>query len=417
MHACTEMEKEQYRIEQDRQIEGSLSQIKRKLVVMSGKGGVGKSTVAVNLAVALAGKGKTVGLMDVDLHGPSVPTLLGIQGKRLVSGFDRILPFNYTDNLKVLSIANLMDEKDEAVIWRGPMKAGAIKQFLSDVEWGDLDYLVIDSPPGTGDEPLTVAQTVTGGEAVIVTTPQELSLADVRRCIRFCGKVSMPIVGIIENMSGFICPHCNNEVTIFKKGGGEKAAQTFGIPFLGSIPIDPSIVLSSDEGKPFLAGNEKLVSFGSFQSIVEKIAAREIERKNTGSLLRKNAEEEGSEDNLNSVTKEVNSMKYAVPVANGVLCAHFGHCEQFAVVTVENNKIVSKEFMTPPPHEPGVLPEWLASIGVSTVIAGGMGSRAQELFRARNIEVVTGAPEGAPEELVTGYISGALKTGQNVCDH
>ncbi|MHC9540063.1 MAG: iron-sulfur cluster carrier protein MrpORP [Vulcanimicrobiota bacterium] len=415
MHSCTEMEQEHSRIEQDRQIEGSLSQIKRTLVVMSGKGGVGKSTVAVNLAVALAGKGKTVGLMDVDLHGPSVPTLLGIQGKRLVSGFDRLLPFSYTDNLKVLSIANLMDGKDEAVIWRGPMKAGAIRQFLSDVEWGSLDFLVIDSPPGTGDEPLTIAQTITGGEAIIVTTPQELSLADVRRCVSFCRKLSMPILGIIENMSGFLCPHCHNEVTIFRKGGGEEAAHSMGIPFLGSIPIDPAIVLSSDEGKPFLAGNEKLVSYASFQRIVEKIAAQEQEIKEAGIILKKDVVEKSREHNQN--TKEVNKMKYAVPLANGILCAHFGHCEQFAVMSVENKKILSKELVTPPPHEPGVLPEWLSSLGVSVVIAGGMGSRAQELFRARDIEVIVGASEETPEELIEKHLEGALKTGQNVCDH
>lgn len=415
MHSCTEMEQEHSRIEQDRQIEGSLSQIKRTLVVMSGKGGVGKSTVAVNLAVALAGKGKTVGLMDVDLHGPSVPTLLGIQDKRLVSGFDRLLPFNYTDNLKVLSIANLMDGKDEAVIWRGPMKAGAIRQFLSDVEWGPLDFLVIDSPPGTGDEPLTIAQTIAGGEAIIVTTPQELSLADVRRCVSFCRKLSMPILGIIENMSGFLCPHCHNEVTIFKKGGGEEAACIMGVPFLGSIPIDPAIVLSSDEGKPFLAGNQELISYASFQRIVEKIAIQEKEIKGAGIILKKDVVEKSREHNQN--TKEVNKMKYAVPLANGILCAHFGHCEQFAVMSVENKKILLKELVTPPPHEPGVLPEWLASMGVSVVIAGGMGSRAQELFRARDIEVIVGASEETPEELIAQHLEGALKTGQNVCDH
>jgi len=411
------MEKEDQRVEQDRMIQHSLSLIKRKIVVMSGKGGVGKSTVAVNLAVALAAQGNKVGLMDVDLHGPSVPTLLGIQGRRLVSGFDRIMPFNYTDNLKVLSIANLIDEKDEAVIWRGPMKAGAIKQFISDVEWGDLDYLVIDSPPGTGDEPLTVAQAVLGGEAVVVTTPQEVSLADVRRCIRFCSRVGMPVLGIIENMSGFLCPHCNREVTIFKKGGGEQGAHAMGVPFLGSIPIDTAIVLSSDEGRPLLAGNPELVSYEPFHIIVEKIAAKEAEKKDAGALLKREDAGKDIEQEKSQTAKEVRHMKYAVPVENGALCPHFGHCQQFAILTVEGRTIVLEEHVTPPPHEPGVLPEWLASMGVSVVIAGGMGSRAQELFRARNIEVITGAPQGSPEELVAQYLAGTMKTGQNVCDH
>jgi len=417
MRSCTEMEKEQQRVEQDQVIRHSLSLIKRKLVIMSGKGGVGKSTVAVNLAVALAAQGNRVGLMDVDLHGPSVPTLLGIQGRRLVSGFDRILPFNYSENLKVLSIANLIDEKDEAVIWRGPMKAGAIKQFISDVEWGELDYLVIDSPPGTGDEPLTVAQAVSGGEAVVVTTPQEVSLADVRRCVRFCGRVRMPVLGIIENMSGFLCPHCGGEVTIFKKGGGEEGARAMGVPFLGSIPIDTAIVMSSDEGRPLLAGSPELVSYEPFRGIVDRIAANEAGEKDAGALLKKDEAGKGIEQDESRAAKEVKHMKYAVPVADGVLCSHFGHCEQFAILTVEAGKMVLKEHVTPPPHEPGVLPEWLASMGVSVVIAGGMGSRAHELFRARNIEVITGAPQGSPEELVTQYLAGTMKTGQNVCDH
>ncbi len=397
MHSCTDKKEEQDH--QDREIKNVLSQVKRKLVVMSGKGGVGKSTVAVNLAVALAREGHTVGLMDVDLHGPSVPTMLGIQDKRLVSGFDQLLPFKYTDTLKVISMGNLMERNDDAVIWRGPMKIGAIRQFLSDVEWGPLDFLVVDSPPGTGDEPLTVAQTVTGGEAVIVTTPQEVSMADVRRCVSFCRKVSMPIVGLIENMSGFLCPHCHTEVDIFKKGGGEEGAKAMGIRYLGSIPLDPSIVQSGDAGKPFMGSTQELPSYKAFHHIVEKIVAPIPGPQGPG------------------YKKEVNSMKCAIPVTGGKLCSHFGHCGEFAVMTIENGTIVSQERLTPPPHEPGVLPQWLAGLGVSVIIAGGMGSRAQQLFTGNRIEVIVGATEEAPEELVRQYLSGTLKTGQNVCDH
>jgi len=397
MHSCTDTRADHDR--QDRIISDSLSQIKRKLVVMSGKGGVGKSTVAVNLAVALARKGNRVGLMDVDLHGPSVPTMLGIQDKRLSGGFDRLLPFNYTDSLKVLSMANMMESNDDAVIWRGPMKIGAIRQFLSDVEWGPLDFLVIDSPPGTGDEPLTVAQTVTGGEAVIVTTPQEVSMADVRRCVSFCRKVSMPIAGLVENMSGFLCPHCHKEVDIFTKGGGEVGAGVMGIRYLGSIPLDPSIVSSGDTGKPFMGSNGESPSHAAFHRIVDMISAT------------------APGPSGNGPEKEVKNMKCAIPVTGGKLCTHFGHCGEFAVMTIENGKIMSQERLTPPPHEPGVLPQWLAGQGVSLVIAGGMGSRARNLFEGNQIKVITGAMEEAPDELVRQYLSGTLKTGQNVCDH
>jgi ATP-binding protein involved in chromosome partitioning len=287
MHSCSDTRQEQEN--QDRVIKGALSQIKRKLVVMSGKGGVGKSTVAVNLAVSLAREGHTVGLMDVDLHGPSVSTMLGIQDQRLISGFDRLLPFNYTDTMKVLSMGNMMECKDDAVIWRGPMKIGAIRQFLSDVEWGPLDFLVIDSPPGTGDEPLTVAQTVTGGEAVIVTTPQEVSMADVRRCVNFCRKVSMPIAGLIENMSGFVCPHCRKEIDIFKKGGGEEGARAMGVTFLGSIPLDPSIVESGDDGRPFMTCDKELPSYKAFGEIVKKLAKYENDDSNSSASRQETA--------------------------------------------------------------------------------------------------------------------------------
>ncbi|MDQ7825370.1 MAG: iron-sulfur cluster carrier protein MrpORP [Candidatus Eremiobacteraeota bacterium] len=414
MHSCKDTEKEQYMKQQDRLITGSLSQIGRKLVVMSGKGGVGKSTVAVNLAVALARRGNSVGLMDVDLHGPSVPTLLGIRGQRVFSELDRLIPIQYTDNLKVLSIANLVGGGDDAVIWRGPMKIGAIRQFISDVEWGLLDFLVIDSPPGTGDEPLTIAQTIPGGEAVIVTTPQELSLADVRRCVNFCRQVSMPVRGIIENMSGFSCPHCGKETAIFKKGGGEEGARLMKVPFLGAIPLDPAVMLSSDDGKPSLSAGEG-PSAAAFQKIVEKIIIGGERQKSAGASAESEKEARGKDKK--SMKKEVKTMKCAIPVQGGKLCAHFGHCEEFAIVAFEKGQIGSRELLKPPPHEPGVLPEWLAGLGVSLVIAGGMGSRAQELFRAKGIEVLTGAPGGTPEDLLRSYLSGTLRTGENVCDH
>jgi len=235
--------------EQTNRINEFLQQVDNKIVVMSGKGGVGKSTVAANLAVFLSNQGYKVGLLDVDVHGPSISGLFGITGLKLNVIDDQLQPHSYTDNLKVVSVQGLLDDPDSPLIWRGPVKIGMIRQFLSDVNWGTLDFLIIDSPPGTGDEPLTVSQTVTGCQAVIVTTPQEIALADVRKSIQFCQTVNMPVVGIIENMSGFICPDCGSTHEIFKSGGGEKTAADTNIPFLGKLPIDPGVVTAGDAGQ------------------------------------------------------------------------------------------------------------------------------------------------------------------------
>ena len=234
--------------EQDKMIEANLARVGRKILVMSGKGGVGKSTVASYLALLLSMNGKKVGLLDVDLHGPTVARLMNVQG-----GFDTaeegvVRPYRFSDNLGIVSLEMILGDRDTAVIWRGPMKISAIRQFISDIEWGDLDYLIVDSPPGTGDEPLTVAQTIPDAEAIIVTTPQEISLADVRKSINFCRQVNMKILGVVENMSGLICPHCAKEVPIFGSGGGVKMAADMNVPILGQIPIDPEMVDSGDRG-------------------------------------------------------------------------------------------------------------------------------------------------------------------------
>ncbi|MDH7499146.1 MAG: Mrp/NBP35 family ATP-binding protein [candidate division NC10 bacterium] len=231
-----------------------MGDIRYKILVLSGKGGVGKSTVAANMAFCLSTAGKQVGLLDADIHGPSIPKLLNIEGSPVVASGQGIMPIQVKPNLKVMSIGLLLDKKDEAVIWRGPMKYNAIKQFLKDVEWGELDYLVIDSPPGTGDEPLTVAQLIGGRRsAVIVTTPQGLALADVRKSITFCRRLALPVLGVIENMSGFVCPKCGEVSNIFMVGGGEAMAKEMGVPFLGRIPIDPKIVEACDLGQPYVS--------------------------------------------------------------------------------------------------------------------------------------------------------------------
>ncbi|MFP3910718.1 MAG: P-loop NTPase [Desulfobacteraceae bacterium] len=237
------------RSQQDKMIEANLAKVSRKLLVMSGKGGVGKSTVASYVALLLARRGKKMGLLDVDLHGPTVAKLMDVRG-----GFDMgeaegvARPYRFSENLGIVSLDMVLGDKDTAVIWRGPMKIGAIRQFISDIEWGTLDFLVVDSPPGTGDEPLTVAQTIPDAEALIVTTPQEISLADVRKSINFCRQVGLKILGVVENMSGFACPHCGGVIPLFGTGGGAQMAAQMDVPILGQLPIDPEMVDAGDRG-------------------------------------------------------------------------------------------------------------------------------------------------------------------------
>lgn len=258
--------------EQEKNIEETLSRIKRRLLVFSGKGGVGKSIVATNLGLALAEKGKHVGLLDVDIHGPNLAKMLGVEGQRMSAVNEKkISPVPITDNLGLVSMAFLLETPDLPVIWRGPLKMKVIQQFLGDVEWGDLDWLIVDSPPGTGDEPLSVAQLIPATGAIVVTTPQEVSILDSRKAINFARKLNLEVVGIIENMSGMVCPHCGKKIELFKEGGGEKVAKEMGVPFLGRIPIDPKIVTASDEGKPFVLDNPESEATKAFMKIVDKI--------------------------------------------------------------------------------------------------------------------------------------------------
>ena len=264
--------------EQDAKINSALGKIRHKFLVMSGKGGVGKTSTAVNLSIALANKGFKVGIMDVDLHGPDVPRMLGLNAMLEVGPNGKLTPASYSNNLKAVSVESLMPTKDEAVIWRGPIKYSAIQQFIGDVEWGELDFLVIDSPPGTGDEPLTIAQIVKDAQAIIVTTPQEVALADVRKSISFCKRVKMEIFGLIENMSGLSCPHCGEIIDLFGSGGGEKTARQFDLNFLGRIPIDPNVVQCGDSGQCYRDANADSNVSRAFDDIAGKMA--ELAQKN-----------------------------------------------------------------------------------------------------------------------------------------
>jgi Mrp family chromosome partitioning ATPase len=259
------------RRQQDVVIRATLSRIKKKYLIMSGKGGVGKSSLAINLAVCLAEKGHKVGLLDVDLHGPSVPHMLGLAGGLEVGDDRSILPRMWSPNLAVVSIDSMLEQRDDAVIWRGPKKLNAIRQFISDVSWGPLDYLLIDSPPGTGDEAFTIARVVPAAQAIVVTTPQEISLADVRKSITFLKKLNLAIAGLVENMSGYVCPHCGEASDLFGRGGGRLLAEATGLTFLGAVPLEPGVVPAADAGQPYVLENFQSDFTKALYAIAEKL--------------------------------------------------------------------------------------------------------------------------------------------------
>jgi Mrp family chromosome partitioning ATPase len=264
------------KVEEAKAIQRTLGRIKFKIVVLSGKGGVGKSTIATNLAAALAAQGKKVGILDADITGPDIPKMLGLEGQRATmregADTEMLAPIEGPLGIKVMSMSFLLQSSDQAVVWRGPMKMGLIKEFFIHVDWGDLDYLVIDLPPGTSDEPLSVAQYVKDcNGVVIVTTPQEVSLLDISKAVTFTKLLKMPILGLVENMSGFTCPHCGKTSDIFKRGSAEKAAKELGINYLGAIPIDPQITNTGDSGEPIVTQKKETPSVKAFKAIVDKI--------------------------------------------------------------------------------------------------------------------------------------------------
>ena len=374
------------------EIQEFLKNVKQVFMVMSGKGGVGKSTMAAGIAASFAAKGLQTGLMDIDVHGPSIARIMGLTGMPLSTMDGKIQPYAHSENLKIISMQGFLQNQDDAVIWRGPLKIGVIKQFMTDVDWGALDVLVIDSPPGTGDEPLTVAQFIPDCGAIVVTTPQGVALADVRKSLNFCRQVGMEVVGIIENMSGYVCPECGHHADIFKSGGGEALALEFNVPFLGRMPIDPLVVAAGDDGVSAVE-----------RSAAMKAALTEI----VDNILSGAAETKG----------EIAMEKIAVPVVGGMLSSHFGHCEEFLFATVENGAVTKTENLIPPPHEPGVIPNWLAQQGATVVLVGGMGERAQEILQSRGVAVVCGVQPDKPLEIINRYLARNLTVGGNACNH
>jgi Mrp family chromosome partitioning ATPase len=260
----------------DEQIQAQLARIKHRVVVMSGKGGVGKSTIAVNLAYGLALAGKKVGLLDADIHGPSVAKMTGTEGAR-VSGTPEgmIQPVRLHDNFHALSIAYLIDSEDSALIWRGPMKMSALKEMIENTAWGDLDYLIVDCPPGTGDEPLSVVQLlgILDG-AVIVSSAQDVAILDVRKSMDFATKLNLPVIGLVENMSYVLCPHCGKEIQLYGGEGMGKLLMDYHTELLAKLPFDTNITTSCDSGRPFIYDFGKTSSAQILQEAVQKIIAK-----------------------------------------------------------------------------------------------------------------------------------------------
>ncbi len=373
---------------QERRLQEQLSKIRHKIMVMSGKGGVGKSSVAVNLAIGLSLQDFMVGLLDVDLHGPNVPKMLGLRRGRLPRRPDgRIGAITYSPNLKFLSIEPLLPQEDAAVIWRGPLKISAIRQFIADIDWGKLDYLIIDAPPGTGDEPLTVAKTIPDAYALLVTTPQEVSLIDVRKSYNFCRKVKMRILGLVENMSGFICPHCGKEVDLFKRGGGERLAEELGIKFLGRIPVDPRVVAAGDAGKPVIAAYPESKTAEAFEELVRNVVA---------------ATEELFRD-----VEEGRYMRIAVPI-EGPTVGELEKTDLFAVYDVEKGQIKVKDAVKKPADTP--LDLWLKEQVVTHLIAPSIPEEIKNKLQNIGIRLVEGIPPKMKSDMaVQDYLAGIIK--------
>lgn len=381
--ATCEVAQKQHKSEEEKALCRTLAQIRHKILVMSGKGGVGKSSVAVALALSLARRGYKVGLMDVDIHGPNVLRMLGLKDPFDLASAQFQLPPELFHNLKIISIEAVMRDREMAVIWRGPLKHQLIRQFLTEVQWGFLDYLIIDAPPGTGDEPMSVAQTIPEAKALIVTTPQEISLADVRKSINFCQKINLEVLGLVENMSGYRCPHCGGDLPLFKKGGGERTAKTYNIPFLGALPFDPRVVEAADQGQLLELKEENSLYFEALRPLVNYLVKV---------LPPQPAREPGE-------------LRFAVPLDNGRPAPAPSKAETFAIFYVQNGVITKKETLPKPDLEPVNFPLWLENLGITHLAAGDLGEAAKALLKRKGIEVVAGLPDQDPEILVQSYLS------------
>lgn len=372
------------------QLRWILDQIRYKFLVMSGKGGVGKSSVAVALALILARRGYKVGLVDVDLHGPDIFRMLGIGDPLDLLHGQYKLPPDLADNLKLVSIEALMPNREAAVIWRGPIKHKVIQQFLTEVEWGPLDFLILDAPPGTGDEPLTVARTIPEAKAIIVTTPQEVSLADVRKSVDFARKVNLEILGVVENMGYLVCPECGATITLFKSAAGDRNLELLHLRRLGSLPFDPQVVAAADNGRLAEVDAQASPFFQALGRMVEEILTL---------LGRPQPGERPS-------GRETGVMKLAVPLSHGRLAEQLSQSQEFAFFTVRNGQVSAPQFVVPPEFRPGVLPAWLDRQGVTHIFAVQVKDNVRKFFARLGVEVIAADPAQTPEEMVRQYLAG-----------
>ncbi len=360
-----------------------LSHIKKVIAIVSGKGGVGKSLVTSMLAVAMNRREHNVAILDADITGPSIPKAFGINKK--ATGSERgMLPIKSKTGIDIMSINLLLENDTDPVVWRGPIIANTVKQFWTDVIWNDVDYMFIDMPPGTGDVPLTVFQSIPVDGIIIVTSPQELVSMIVSKAVKMAEMMNIPIIGLVENMSYFKCPNCNTEHKVFGDSHIEDIAQKHNLKVLARLPINPDIALSCDKGLIELFVGDWL---DGTAEVIEGIGGNKMDNK---------------------------MIKIAVASENEMVTEHFGHCVNFNIFEAEGNKIISSKSIANPGHKPGFLPNFLNDMGVNVIISGGMGGGAVEIFNEKGIEVITGA-KGYAKTAAEQYLQGNLKSTGSVC--
>jgi len=356
-----------------------LSNIKKVIGIVSGKGGVGKSSVTSMLAVTMKRMGYNVAILDADVTGPSIPKAFGIKDKATGSEFG-LYPLKSKTGIDIMSINLLLENDTDPVVWRGPILANTVKQFWTDVIWGDVDFMFIDMPPGTGDVPLTVFQSLAIDGIIIVTSPQELVSMIVSKAVKMAEMMNIPVIGLVENMSYFKCPDNGKEYKIFGESHIDEIAEKHNLKVLAKLPIDPKISAACDKGMIELFDGDW---FDNISKILESSEEKEM-------------------------------MKIAVAGEGKNVTEHFGHCVNFLIYDVENGKITNEESIPNPGHKPGFLPNFLADRGVNVIISGGMGGGAVDIFNERNVEVVVGA-SGDAKTAVLNYLKGALKSTGSVC--
>jgi len=377
-----------------------LNEIKRTVAVLSGKGGVGKSLVTALLAVYLQRTGKyRVGILDADITGPSIPKLFGAGEYKPKSTEVGLIPVRSHSDIQLMSINFLLDDPESPVVWRGPILANTVKQFWTDVIWGDLDFMFIDMPPGTGDVPLTVFQSIPLDGIIIVTSPQDLVSMIVKKAVNMARMMNIPILGIVENMSHVVCPHCGETIKIFGESTTQDIAAKWEIPYLGNLPIDPDLARLCDQGQIERIHKAYLTDA---IAAMEKVPAR------------KDPFLETEEKQAEQPEGDINIKKVAIAAQGKQVSEHFGHCEGFAIYSIDAGKIVKQEFLANPGHKPGLLPNLLNDQGVKVIIAGGIGGGAIDIFNEKGIEVFSGA-SGTLEQAIEQYLQGKLDSTGSVC--